>query len=402
MKSTLWKSLLAIPIITVLVWLGYQGYTNFLAPVPPAPTPTAIPDQTDLNRKVVSVEGKVVPIQYVRLSFNVPGMVDEVFVSQGEQVKANQLLAMLKGREELEAAIAAAQLEHTSARQDLEALYEHVELARAQAQMNLVEAQEDVKDAERLVDALDSKPTHDQIQAAEAAITVTERELELARKALSNIPDRAENSVRRAAVQLAVYAAERAYYRANSYLNALTGSPNEADVDRAEANLALATAQLHEVEKEYEILQEGPDPDDVELAQARLENAMAQLTAVKNRLRDLELRAPFAGEIASLNIKVGEVVNPTLPLLVLADQSSWMIETTDLTEKDVALLSTGMKADITLNAFPDQKNVGQIREIGLLGEERRGSVTYVVRLDFDTENLPVRWEMSAFVDIFLP
>ncbi len=401
MKTTLWKILLAIPIITFLVWLGYQGYENYLAPVPTESIPTMVTNQNDTRREVVSAEGKVVPHQYVRLSFSVPGTVDDVFVSQGDQVASDQLLAILKGKEELEAAVAAAQLELTSAQQDLDALFEHVELAAAQAQMNLVEAQEDVKDAEQLVDALDSKPTQDQIQAAEAAITVTERELELARKALSNIPDRAENSVRRAATQLAVYAAERAYFRANSYLNALTGSPSESDVDRAEANLALAEAQLHEMEKEYKILQEGPDPDDVELAQARLENAQAQLLAVQDRLGDLELRATFSGEVASMSLKVGEVVNPAQPVLVLADLSRWMIETTDLTEKDVALLTPGMGAAITLNAFPDQVIQGVVREIGLFGEERRGSVTYVVKLDFDTGDLPIRWEMTAFVDFLL-
>lgn len=401
MKTTMWKILLGIPIVIILVWLGFQGYSNYLAPVPPTPTPTAAPDQSDSGREVVSAEGKIVPKQYVRLSFSIPGTVEEVFVSQGEQAKAGQLLANLSGKEELEAAITAAELELTSAEQDLEALYEHVELAAAQAQMNLVDAREDVRDAQRFIDALNATASQEQIDAAEAAIVLAERELERARKLLSDIPDRPANAARRAAAELAVYATERAYNRAITYLNAMTGSPSEVDMERAEANLALAEAQLHETEKEYEILQEGPDPDDVELAQARLENAEAQLVAVQTRLQDLELRAPFSGEIVTLNLKVGEVVNPTLTQLILADQSSWRVETTDLTEKDVGLLSIGMPVKITLNAFPDEILEGVVQEVALTGEERRGAVTYDVRIDFEAGDLPLRWEMTAFVDFLL-
>jgi HlyD family secretion protein len=68
-------------------------------------------------------------------------------------------------------------------------------------------------------------------------------------------------------------------------------------------------------------------------------------------------------------------------------------------EKDVAALQLGMKAEITLDAFPDQTFQGQVSQISLMGVEQRGSATYAVTLDFDPGSAPVRWEMSAFVDI---
>ena len=394
--------MLAMAIIVVLVWLGYQGYAQYLAPAPSPPTPTPASSQADIEPEVVSAEGTVVPQRYARLSFSLPGTVEEVLVIQGEQVETGQLLARLKGEVELDAAESAALLELTSAQQDLDALYEVVELAAAQAQMSLVEAQQYVKDAERLVNNMNSKPSEEQIQAAEAAVLLAERKLERARNALKEIPKRAEYSVRRAAAQLVIYAAEQIYSRAVSYLNALQGSPSELDIARAEANLALAMAQLHEAEKQHERLKAGPDPKDVELAQARLDNARAQLAAIQSRRGDLELRAPFSGEIVSLTLKVGEVVSPATPQLVLADLSRWQVETIDLTERDVGLLAPGMRARITLNAFPDREFEGILREIALSGVERRGAVTYPVWLDFEAGDLPVRWEMTAFVDILLP
>lgn len=400
--KTIWKIFLGIPIVIGLVAIGYWGYSTYLTPLPATQTPTIVPADGEFERKVISAEGKVVPHQFVRLSFGAPGTVEEVLVTQGQLVQAGDPLAVLKGREELEAALTAANLELTAAQKDLDALYEHIELAAAQAQMNLVDARENVADAQNVIEALNVTASQGQIGAADAAIIVAERELERARDVLDAISDRPENAARRATAELAVYAAERAYYRAISYRNALTGSPNETEVARAEANLALAEAQLYEKEKEYAILSEGPDPDEVDLAQARLDNAQAQLSAVQTRLQNLELRAAIAGEIVSLNLKSGEVVNPAQTQVVLADLSSWKIETTDLTEKDVALLSPGMQATITLNAFPDQVIQGEIEAIALFGEERRGSVTYMIRLNFDAGELPVRWEMTAFIDILLP
>jgi HlyD family secretion protein len=402
MKSLTIKILLFIILVPVLSIAGYLGYQSYLAPIPPTPTPTIDPNKVEVGREMVSAEGKVVPLQYVQLNFRTTGTVKEVFVKQGDQVEADTLLAILTGREDLEAAITAAKLELTNAQQDLDALYEHIELSRAQAQMEVADAKDSVKDAERLVNALDSTPSEDQIKAAESAVILAEKELETARKGLNQISDKPENSPKRAAAQLAVYAAERQYLRAVNYLNALGGDPNEQDIERSEANLALAEAQLAEAEKRYEILMQGPDPDDVELAEARLENAEAQLKAVQTRLQDLELRAPFSGEIVTQDLKPGEVVNPSIPQIVLADLSMWKIETTDLTERDVVLISPGMQALITLNAFPEDKFEGVVNSIGQLGEELRGTVNYVVTLDFEYGDAPLRWEMTAFVDIMLP
>jgi len=103
-----------------------------------------------------------------------------------------------------------------------------------------------------------------------------------------------------------------------------------------------------------------------------------------------------------LGVEVGEVAAPGAELALLADLSSWRVETTDLAETDVALVSPGMPAQISLDAFPDRVFEGVVREIDWVSEDSRGSVTYRVTLDFDPGGLPVRWGMTAFVDITPP
>ena len=84
---------------------------------------------------------------------------------------------------------------------------------------------------------------------------------------------------------------------------------------------------------------------------------------------------------------------------MIADLSLWRIETTDLSENDVALLSSGLAASISIDAFAGQTFSGRVLEVGLRGEDSRGAVTYPVVLAFDPGNTPVRWGMMAFVDI---
>src|SRR5690606_16608520 len=71
------------------------------------------------------VEGRLVPAEYVNLSFNMTGVIVEVLVEEGQQVEAGQPLARLDQREKLAAQVAAAELELVSARQALKALHEN-------------------------------------------------------------------------------------------------------------------------------------------------------------------------------------------------------------------------------------------------------------------------------------
>jgi multidrug resistance efflux pump len=321
-----------------------------------------------------------------------------VLVAQGDPIEEGQLVARLKGQEQAKAAVTAAQLELISAEQSRDEINDHLDLRTAQAQQAVFEAQDAADKAESRLDGMTSTASEKQIEDAEAAVAEAEQQLEQTKKRVQRYTDMSGTSPDSAAAGLAVAAAQK---EAVSYLNALQGEPSENDIARAEADLALAQAQLAEAEREYEILQKGPHPNEVALAEARVAAAEDQLAAAQAVLKDLELLAPFSGEIISLNLKAGEVVNPGNPGVVLANLSSWQVITTDLTENDVSLIEPGMEANITLNAFPDRTFTGVVKEIDRQGVESRGAVTYAVTLDFNPEDVPVRWEMTAFVEIVL-
>jgi HlyD family secretion protein len=101
-------------------------------------------------------------------------------------------------------------------------------------------------------------------------------------------------------------------------------------------------------------------------------------------------------------MEIGEIASPGRQVLLLADFSSWKVETTDLAETDAPLLTPGMPATITLDAFPERTFRGKIEKIALVSQDNRGSVAYTVTLSFDPDDAPIRWGMTAFVKIELP
>src|SRR5574341_2160167 len=82
------------------------------------PTPAVEGDTTPL----VNATGIVVPARYTTLSVTSGGVIAELLVEENDVVTAGQPLLRLEGTEDLQAAVAAAQLEVVAAQHDLDML----------------------------------------------------------------------------------------------------------------------------------------------------------------------------------------------------------------------------------------------------------------------------------------
>ena len=112
-------------------------------------------------------------------------------------------------------------------------------------------------------------------------------------------------------------------------------------------------------------------------------------------LANAEVRAPFAGTLTNLDLKVGEFAASGTPVLTIADLSGWVVKTTDLTEIDVVNLKEGQPVDITLDAFPDVTMKGNILSISENYTERPGDIVYKVTILLTDKNPAIRWGMTA-------
>ena len=390
------KKIVMLILVSLLVigLAGCDGIAEQVASGDPAEA-TALPPV--LSEGYITTEGRIVPVRYASLSFSISGAIAEVLVEEGDSIAAGEMIARLEGKERLEAAIVAAELEVLSAEQALEDLYDNAALRKAGAQLELADAEQAVDQAQERLDSKDfKKGSQDEIDAAWAEIVLAEKAVERVEEDFEAVELKAENDFGRA-VELARVAEARARRdRAWTRYNALNEEPDALEITEAEAELTVALERLALAEEDWEELQDGLDADELALAESRLTSAKAQLGSAQLRLEDLELRAPFSGMIVISDLEVGELVNPGVAV-VLADESKWEIETTDLTELDVVGVFAGMPVEVEVDALPDVILTGVVERIKTLGETMQGDVTYRVVIGLDEQDERLRWNMTTLV-----
>jgi len=207
--------------------------------------------------------------------------------------------------------------------------------------------------------------------------------------------------------------------RAKAALAQLDAQPYPEDVTAAEAALAQAVADqdllqqrggsdaesaasdaaVKHAQAQLDALNTGPRSPNVTATQAELSAAEAALAQARAAHDSMELRAPFGGTIAFLDLQAGEVPSPGVPSMRLADTSTWLIETADLTELNVVHLHEGDHATVHFDALPDVELRGTVERIRQYGEPHQGDIVYraVIALGPHTEAL--RWNMTAAVTI---
>jgi HlyD family secretion protein len=344
----------------------------------------------------IIAEGSLVPKASVWLSFNLPGNIASLPVGEGEQVTQGEILASLGDREQLEAAVASAEMDLVSARQALEQLDQKAGLARAQVEMELAEALRALVEAGETLDELDTADFQDELDDAWVEVTDRRDDLREAEEELDKYVDLDKDNPNRVTAEDELEEAEQALKDAQRSYDLLKNSR-----DQARAGLALAQARYDDLQEDYSARRSGPHPDEREQAQAQLKSAQAQLAAAQAALREAELVAPYDGILAELEVVEGDPVLPNQPVALLANSSAWYVETTDLTEMDVVRIDPSRTVSLRPDALPDLYLSGTVESISQMYVRNRGDVTYTVRVLMGESDPRLRWGMT-FQVYFVP
>lgn len=175
-----------------------------------------------------------------------------------------------------------------------------------------------------------------------------------------------------------------------------------------QAELDEAQAGLDEAQREFK-RQSGMWRDGVttraafDAAETQLKAARARVDQIRINMRDMVVRAPFDGTIATKSTEVGEVISSvimgqvagTLPagaICTIVDLNTLEVEA-DVNEGSIAQLHEQQPAEITVDAFPGRKWRGVLRQIIPTADRAKATVKVKVRiLDPGDRLLP---EMSA-------
>ena len=386
------------------------------------------------DNQAIIADARVVPVNSADLSLPVSGIVSEVLVAEGDDVTRGDVIVRLDADGERAAVSRAeAELKRAQARlAELQAGTRQEEIDAARASLEAAEAARDRVAKGSLPN--DIAAAEAQVAAARAGVAkvyegASEQELINAKADMANAQaeltraQRAFNEVKwrndagatqqSADLQTATNNFEAAAARYQDLQNppsSADAASASAEVRRAQAQLdalsetlpadvAAAEAEVRRVRAQLELLEAGNRPEEIESAEADVAAAVASLQQALVAVADRELRAPFDGSLALLDLEVGEQVSAATSIARLADLSSWEIRTEDLTEFDIVGIEPGETAMLSFDAIPDLTLSGTVDRIRPIGEDRRGDIVYTVVVIPEENDDRLRWNMTAVTTI---
>ncbi|HIK34615.1 MAG TPA: efflux RND transporter periplasmic adaptor subunit [Thermosynechococcus sp. M98_K2018_005] len=302
-----------------------------------------VQDSRDLVARIAAT-GKVVPVQTVNVSPKRAGLLAELYVEQGDQVKAGQIIARMDNRDEQ------AQL--------------------AQAQANLAEA----------------IARRDRVVAGNRAEEIAQAEAQV-----------------RAAATRAQLAEER--LKRNELLAAEGAIPRDT-LDELKANRDSAIANLNEAQKRLQLLQRGSRSEEIRQAEATVAAAQAQVQAARAALEDTVIRAPFTGIITQKYANPGAFVTPTTTASATTSATSTSIVAiaegleilAEVPEVDIGQVLVGQPVEIRADAYPGETFEGRVRLVAPEAVVEQNVTFFQVRVSLVTGLEKLRSGMNVDLD----
>ena len=278
-------------------------------------------------RQTVTASGEVRPIRYIKLTSEVPGRIEEIYVNAGDQVTQGKPLV---------------RVDPTQLQSSQEAQF-----ASTQASLN------------------DIQSSRNAVASAQQGLVVAESSVASARQQLVAL----QTSVERAQVDL--NSAQRELKRNSDLIEAGVASRSEYDAARDrfdQAKIALQTARANLDSQRIAVKE----------AQERANQQKLSVQEARNSVKTSEMRAnqqqallrgqssqrskatqlsPLNGVVADIPTRVGEYAVAglsTTPLMTIADMSTINVEV-NVDETEISNVEVGQQAKVKVDALGDKE-----------------------------------------------
>lgn len=314
-----------------------------------APEVTAVSTKVQPELKsTVTAPGEIRPIQFINLTSEVQGRIEEIYVKEGDVVEMGQELVRLDPN----------QLQSST-----------------DAQLAAFEAsRDDVQSSRSLVIA-----AQNQLSQAQQGLNAAQAAVSTALEAVNQAKQGAATS------EIETKAAERELKRAEELLEAGAESRQAYDqakdrLDTARSNLASRRIAVTEAEARVKEARARADQQAVAVKDARraVQSSQISVDASESRAnqqaavlrgqrnqRDKTLQvAPISGVIADIPSKVGTFATANLsstPLLTIADMSTINVEV-KVDETEIDKVAVGQPAIVKVDAFGDEEIPGKVTQ----------------------------------------
>lgn len=140
-------------------------------------------------------------------------------------------------------------------------------------------------------------------------------------------------------------------------------------------------------------------PERKQQAQAEWDQLKMALEVARASFAQTTIYAPFDGTVVDVGIKEGELAQTGRVVVTLADLAKMLIETTDLSERDIVKVKIGQVVDVYVEAL-DVTVTGKVSAISPVSKTVGGDVVYPVKIALDEQPKGLLWGMSTEVTIY--
>jgi len=299
-------------------------------------------------RSTVTSSGEVRPIQFMNLTSEVQGRIEEIYVKEGDQVKKGQPLVRLDP-DQLQSGTDAQLAAYQTAQDEVRVSQSQVtaaqnQLAQAQQQLNVSQV------------AIDS--ARQQVVSAQTDVDKAQVELNAALREQKRNEQLLESGV----------ISRQVVDEAKDRVDSARASVNTAKANLASRQLGIKDAQARLNQQVVAVTDARRAVNTANLSVSSSQSRATQQSAVlrgQKDQRDKTLQvAPINGVIAEIPSKVGTFAVAglsTTALLTIADMSTVNVEV-KVDETEIDKVEVGQKAKIKVDAFGDKEIEGQVTQ----------------------------------------
>jgi HlyD family secretion protein len=278
----------------------------------------------------VTASGEIRPVEFYNLTAEVPGRVEQIFVTEGQTVKKGQPLVRVDPTQSSFAVSA-------------------TEASVRVAQADVANSQVAVEQAKNNINQMKAS-----LAGAESDLERLKADLQFA----ENEYKRNEELVEKGVINKSQFDSVKSRFdQAKALVNAQMSRINQIKVQIRDSELAVDRAQAA-----------------LNSSKQRVEQGQAQLAQQADQLKKTTRFSPIDGVVSSLPVKVGEYALAsfsTTPLLTVADMSQINAEI-KVDETDIADVQVGQKVKIKVDALGDAEIDGEVIEKGASAITRSG------------------------------
>jgi multidrug efflux pump subunit AcrA (membrane-fusion protein) len=275
---------------------GYYGFQTTQEPQATTEAPQTVSVEMCDVEQTVTAPGSLVNVDLASVNMPATGKLFNISVRVGDAVLKGQTLAELD------------------------------EVAKSEAQLAFVEAQEELSTAER------NRVAMDYPRATEAYIKEYKQKIKQQKQRIGLLSNAYENAVgadAKASALMQLSDAQTELSTMNTNLNWYMGHPSEEDVANSQSTLAVAQAKYD---------------------------------AAKAVLDSLAIKAPFDGVILESNAELGVTIAAEKTLFKVGDPKALEVEA-NITEEDFPVVSVSQEVDLFFDARSDLTITGRLDRI---------------------------------------